>query len=614
VTHKSLSAESKHTPAVANRNVFHPESRDRFASESQILAGLTTSLVQPKLKIGLASDRYEQEADRVADHVMRMPDPEFFSSTVAPLTVNNGNAGMIQRLCVTCLEKYQAADQEERPLVSAKLCPECRIQTKPIVGIASLPWQKKNEEKAVTPLQARASAQTPAVTPNFASGIQSLRSGGRPLSHSERHFFEPRMGYDFSRVKIHTDNQADGLARHVHAKAFTLGTDVVFAAGQYQPQTKEGRNLMAHELTHVVQQQTPSPFNPAGSGPQIMRRGDSSATTPSGGSDRETTSSTASSAQPEQWATDVDLGRFSRYGHGRADARLNRRAALEHARRGGGGDAPPCQLDLFLKLRFNFHLGPSPYRQGQQGSMTQPGPPWPAARATRWKHDYMRVAQEMWRTPHPLERSGNCSNEPCGRAVGQLRIIDADTMTDSEGQQVTGSRMSNQPHFRVNVYEYRPWAGQLESRVGLSQSTLYAEDVLPRGTARPEDLDERPVPSGVSRPPLFAGERYRWMPGSAVHETGHMLGRPHVNCGPDVENPNEERCYGETDAQRANVMGRGSEFNRQDHAPFIAAMRAMTNCEWRVRSEGWPWWAYLLLAVPVVGWIALGILGARGIL
>jgi len=56
------------------------------------------------------------------------------------------------------------------------------------------------------------------------------------------------------------------------------------------------------------------------------------------------------------------------------------------------------------------------------------------------------------------------------------------------------------------------------------------------------------------------------------------------------------------------------EFSRQDHAPFIAAMRAMTNCEWRVRSGGWPWWAYLLLAVPVVGWIALGILGARGIL
>jgi hypothetical protein len=69
-------------------------------------------------------------------------------------------------------------------------------------------------------------------------------------------YFEPRFGYDFSRVLIHTDAKADDSARAVNARAFTVGRDVVFGAGQYAPGTSEGRRLLAHELTHVVQQKT----------------------------------------------------------------------------------------------------------------------------------------------------------------------------------------------------------------------------------------------------------------------------------------------------------------------------------------------------------------------
>jgi hypothetical protein len=81
-----------------------------------------------------------------------------------------------------------------------------------------------------------------------------LRSPGQPLDHTTRAFMEPRFGYGFSQVRVHTDAQATDSAQAVNALAYTVGRDVVFGAGQYAPQTSEGRRLLAHELTHVVQQ------------------------------------------------------------------------------------------------------------------------------------------------------------------------------------------------------------------------------------------------------------------------------------------------------------------------------------------------------------------------
>jgi Domain of unknown function (DUF4157) len=81
-----------------------------------------------------------------------------------------------------------------------------------------------------------------------------LGSPGKPLDISVRRFAEPRFDYDFSRVRVHTDLHAAESARAVNALAYTVGRDIVFGAGQYQPSTIEGRKLLAHELTHVVQQ------------------------------------------------------------------------------------------------------------------------------------------------------------------------------------------------------------------------------------------------------------------------------------------------------------------------------------------------------------------------
>jgi len=84
--------------------------------------------------------------------------------------------------------------------------------------------------------------------------INRARSGGRRLPEETRSYFESRMGQDFGDVRVHTGSQADRAARSVNARAFTLGSDVVFRSGEYSPNTRSGKRLLAHELTHVVQQ------------------------------------------------------------------------------------------------------------------------------------------------------------------------------------------------------------------------------------------------------------------------------------------------------------------------------------------------------------------------
>ncbi|MFJ9036635.1 DUF4157 domain-containing protein [Streptomyces sp. NPDC102406] len=90
-------------------------------------------------------------------------------------------------------------------------------------------------------------------------------TGGQPLSAATRAFMEPRFGHDFGRVRVHTDAGAAASARAVHADAYTLGHHLVFAAGQYAPETSQGQRLLAHELTHVVQQT-------GGTGPAVQRK------------------------------------------------------------------------------------------------------------------------------------------------------------------------------------------------------------------------------------------------------------------------------------------------------------------------------------------------------
>ena len=91
------------------------------------------------------------------------------------------------------------------------------------------------------------------------SRIQSLRNSGQPLSDDAKSFFEPRFGYNFSNVRVHTGSEAAQLAQAINAKAFTTGNNIVFNAGQYSSESSAGNKLLAHELTHTIQQGAVAP-------------------------------------------------------------------------------------------------------------------------------------------------------------------------------------------------------------------------------------------------------------------------------------------------------------------------------------------------------------------
>ena len=117
------------------------------------------------------------------------------------------------------------------------------LQAKPLVDqITPLVQRQVEEEEKMLQAKSREDA-TFEVTNDLESQIQAIQYGG-----------QPRFGADFSQVQMHSDVQATESAQALNAKAYTVGQDVVFGTGQYAPGTSEGRRLMAHELTHVVQQ------------------------------------------------------------------------------------------------------------------------------------------------------------------------------------------------------------------------------------------------------------------------------------------------------------------------------------------------------------------------
>jgi hypothetical protein len=145
--------------------------------------------LQPKLEIGSVNDPLEHEADRIADQVMRMPDPTL-AIPIGPSQIS------------------------------------------------------QNHNEAATPQTM--SAKTPGTADGEAPGIvyEALRSPGQPLDTNTRAFFEPRFSYDFSRVRLHTDDRAATAAAKIHALAYAVGSHIVFSLDAFQPSTHSGRRVL----------------------------------------------------------------------------------------------------------------------------------------------------------------------------------------------------------------------------------------------------------------------------------------------------------------------------------------------------------------------------------
>lgn len=174
--------------------------RDNFFSSKE--KKNTSVFFQPQLTVGPVDDVYEREADAVADQVMRMSD-DHIQTKISPLNV--------QRKCKHCEEEEEQLQRKER-----------------------------------------SSVQTEGEAPSIVS--DAIASSGTAMDHGTQSFMENRFGYDFSNVKIHTGTTATAAAKSINALAYTSGNSIVFNEGQYAPHTDTGKKLLAHELTHTIQQ------------------------------------------------------------------------------------------------------------------------------------------------------------------------------------------------------------------------------------------------------------------------------------------------------------------------------------------------------------------------
>ncbi|MCG8346024.1 MAG: DUF4157 domain-containing protein [Chlorobiales bacterium] len=208
-----------------NKPFFSKPGRDSFFTPAR-------TAIQAKLTIGETGDKYEKEADTVSDMVMRMP-----SSSA------NGETLLRQEE-----EKLQMQEEDEK---------EDWIQTSELEGNERILQQEDEiaqRYRAEEEQLQRKGNGIPTVTPGTQAAIYAQTTKGDALPSDVRSFMEPRLNADFSNVRIHSDREAASLNNQLSARAFTYRNHIFFSRDQYQPGTSEGKHLLAHELTHTIQQ------------------------------------------------------------------------------------------------------------------------------------------------------------------------------------------------------------------------------------------------------------------------------------------------------------------------------------------------------------------------
>lgn len=212
----------------AKMNDFWVQKRETASQFGHNIADISVSsphrsAIQAKLTIGEPGDKYEQEADSVAAEVVnRINSPQF---------------------------EQQQAVQRQSELESEEDELQAKLQTK--IQREVIP---EEEELQASMLQRREATGGSMASTDLESAINSARGGGQSLDPGLQESMGQAMGADFSGVKIHTDSQSDWLNQSIQARAFTTGQDVFFRQGEYNPGSRGGQELIAHELTHVVQQ------------------------------------------------------------------------------------------------------------------------------------------------------------------------------------------------------------------------------------------------------------------------------------------------------------------------------------------------------------------------
>ena len=240
-----------------NGQGFFVQSRNKSSFFSPVKAG---SCIQPKLTVGKPNDKYEKEADAVADKVvqrMAISDKAIpGQGVVQQKPVAHAITPVVHRKCAECereekLQKKEEENTEEMPL-----------QRKPIFESNAdpeddKPLQRKceacghEEEKAQ---RKEGQSTQPSASSSIESQLNSSKGAGSPLAHDVNASMSNAFGTDLSQVRVHADSKAAEMSKALNAQAFTHGQDIYFNSGKYDPESAAGKHLLAHELTHTVQQ------------------------------------------------------------------------------------------------------------------------------------------------------------------------------------------------------------------------------------------------------------------------------------------------------------------------------------------------------------------------
>ena len=259
--------KQKSAATVVNRSAAQPLHVQRSAAAAARVQPPSVRAAAPRvqlssLRVSSPSDPAEKEATTTAKKVVSMSIPDR-----AIAFVRTAAGGVFRQITGKGKEKENELEREKR-LRDPRSWQPPQVARFADTGLFRKPAKEEEKERlerlklgqgpkvarfAMDGIQRKAEGM-PNVGANVAAEIQASKSGGNPLPLSVRRFMEPRFNADFSQVKVHTGDRAAKLNRQLNAKAFAVGGQVFFGKGQFKPETGEGRELIAHELTHTIQQ------------------------------------------------------------------------------------------------------------------------------------------------------------------------------------------------------------------------------------------------------------------------------------------------------------------------------------------------------------------------
>ncbi|WP_062056986.1 eCIS core domain-containing protein [Aquimarina longa] len=290
------STTAKNTIQKKRQPFFNKGGEGSFFSKSkEATTPFFTPTVQPKLKVGKPNDKYEVEADQVAEKVIDKTEPTGASGSTSssvpvqtkteedtiqekPIAAQIQPIGNLSEVAPVQREEEEDIQKKEDDEENIQMMQEEEVQKKE--GEEELQQQEDEElQKKDDPIQTK-SANIALPSEDFSTTLRSSKGQGSALSGSAKTQMESGFGADFSGVKIHTDSKAVAMNKTLGAQAFTNKNDIYFNENKFNPATQSGQTLLAHELTHTIQQGASGPAS------QSKVEPDSEVTTPTTVSDK----------------------------------------------------------------------------------------------------------------------------------------------------------------------------------------------------------------------------------------------------------------------------------------------------------------------------------------